>query len=458
MSTTFAPSSTAAPQPLWKTFLFFLLPMMGSNIMQSLSGTVNNIYLGQMLGVHAVSAVTGFFPILFLLISFCIGLGSGASVLIAQAYGANEPLRVKAVAGTTLTVTMILGFVIAIFGGSFTRTMLNLIGTPPDILADATEYARIFLLSVPLLFIFVLFTTITRGVGDTRTPFFALILSTAISMTLTPALIQGWFGLPRMGVASGAYASIVSFFVTVIWIAWYMLWKKHPLAPDRDFLRQLRIDRHILKIVLAIGLPTGLQIIFVSISEIAVLSFVNAFGSNATAAYGAVNQIVSYVQLPAMSIGITASVFGAQAIGRGNTAMLTNIMRTGIILQFVITGGLILLAYIFSRAMLGLFITVPQVQDIAQGLLHITLWSYVIFGMAAVVSGVMRSSGAVMIPVALSLTAVLGVQVPLSYWLSHRIGLEGVWIAYPIAFAVMLVFQSSYYWFVWRKKTHARLI
>ncbi len=458
MSVAYAQSTASAPRPLWKMFVFFLLPMMGSNIMQSLSGTINGIYLGQMLGVHAVSTVAVFFPILFLLISFCIGLGSGGSVLIAQAYGANEPLRVKAVAGTTLTVSIFLGFVIAIFGGAFTKTMLTLIGTPPDILADTTEYSRIFLLSAPLLFIFVLFTTITRGVGDTRTPFFALLLSTATSLALTPALIQGWFGLPRMGVISGAYASIVSFFVTVVWIVCYMLWKKHPLAPDRVFLRHLKVDWHILKLVLAIGMPTGLQIIFVSISEIAVLSFVNAFGSNATAAYGAVNQIVSYVQLPAMSIGITASVFGAQAIGRNNPSMLGQIARTGIVLQFVITGSLILLAYIFSRTMLSLFITAPDVQDIAQGLLHITLWSYMVFGMAGVLSGVMRSSGTVWIPLSLSLLAVLGIQVPMSYWLSHRIGLQGVWIAYPIAFVAMLIFQSAYFWFVWRKKTHTRLI
>ena len=236
MSTLSAESGVPAVRPLWKTFLIFLLPMMGSNVLQSLSGTINNIYLGRMIGVHALSAVSSFFPILFLLISFVIGLGSGASVLIGQAYGANELVRVKAVAGTTLTVTVVLGVIIAAFGGSLTREMLAVLGTPADIIVDATEYARIFLLSVPLLFVFILYTTITRGVGDTRTPFLALIVANAIGLLLTPALIQGWLGLPRLGVASGAAATIVSFFLTLVWLSFYLLRRRHPLAPDRLLL------------------------------------------------------------------------------------------------------------------------------------------------------------------------------------------------------------------------------
>ncbi|MBU6502980.1 MAG: MATE family efflux transporter, partial [Burkholderiales bacterium] len=107
-----------APRPhLWRAFLAFLLPMMAANILQALSGTINNVYLGQMLGVRAMAAVSAFFPILFFFISFMIGLGSGASVLIGQAWGARERERVKAIAGTTLTVGLIVGLLVALFGG-----------------------------------------------------------------------------------------------------------------------------------------------------------------------------------------------------------------------------------------------------------------------------------------------------------------------------------------------------
>jgi putative MATE family efflux protein len=458
MSLTLSTAPAATARPLWKIFIVFLLPMMASNILQSLSGTLNNIFLGRMLGVHALSAVSGFFPILFLLISFVIGLGSGASVLIGQAYGANEMIQVKAVTGTTLTVSILMGIVISLFGGPFTHTMLTVIGTPPDILADATEYARIFIYSVPLLFVFIIYTTITRGVGDTSTPFLALLLANGIGLVLTPALIRGWWGLPQLGVASGAYATIVSFFVTVIAIAVYLIWRRHPLAPDRALLRHLRIDWKLLWLLLKIGVPTGIQVIVISLSEIAVLKFVNAFGSGATAAYGAVIQIVSYVQLPAVSIGIAASVFGAQAIGRGDGAELGRITRTGIDLQFIITGILIALTYAFSCTILRLFIVDPSVEDIAQDLVRITLWSYLIYGFVAVIVGVMRSSGAVFWPTTLSILAIWGVQVPASYGLSRIMGLNGVWVAYPVAFVAMLLLQGAYYRLIWRKKTHSRLI
>ncbi|MGP1684831.1 MAG: MATE family efflux transporter, partial [Giesbergeria sp.] len=167
-------AAPAAPRPLWRVFAVFLAPMLASNILQSLSGTLNNIYLGQMLGVKALAAVSGFFPVMFFFIAFMIGLGAGASVLIGQAWGAGKVERVRAVAGTTLTVGVVFGLVVAVLGGSFTGPMLRALGTPADILHDATQYARIILIAMPGLFVFLLATAMLRGVGDTVTPLYTL--------------------------------------------------------------------------------------------------------------------------------------------------------------------------------------------------------------------------------------------------------------------------------------------
>jgi putative MATE family efflux protein len=445
-------------KPLWRTFLVFLMPMMATNVLQLASNTTNSIVIGKMLGVHALSAMSGFFPILFLLISFVIGLGSGASVLIGQAYGANELIRVKAVAGTTLSVSIAMGLFIAIFGGSFVRTMLLVLHTPADVLADETQYAEIFLYSVPVLFVFIIYTTITRGVGDALTPFLALLVQNVVGLAMMIALIQGWGGLPKMGVVSAAYATIFSFLFTVVWMAIYLLWKRHPLAPDLVLLKQLKVDWKLAWLLIRVGVPTGIQVTLIALSEMAVMFLVNGYGSSATAAYGAVLQVWSYVQLPAVSIGIAASVFGAQAIGRGDAQQMAKITRTGIELQFVITGILVVIVYAFSRGILGLSITDPAVVDMADSLVTITLWSFLIYGLVSVLTGVMRSSGAVFWPTALSIFAIWGVQVPISYVLSHRIGLTGVWVAYPVAYVVMFGLQAGYYRLVWRKKTHKRLI
>ena len=446
------------PPPSAKAFLTFLIPMMGANILQALSGTVNNIYVGQMLGVSALAAVSAFFPLMFFCISFIIGLGGGASVLIGQAFGAGEADKVKEVAGTTLAVTIIGGVLFAFVGIMFTTPILVAIGTPPDILADAADYARVMLLVLPGFFVFLLMTSMMRGVGDSKTPLYGLLIATAIGLILTPALIQGWGGLPRMGIRSPAWATIIGAAASLTWLAVHLLRRRHPLAPDWKLMRHLWIDWRILKTVLKIAIPTGVQMVIISLAEIAVLSFVNRFGSDATAAYGAVNQVVSFVQFPAISIAITGSIFAAQAIGASRIDRLGTILGIAIRLNFAVTGGLVLLGYVFSRPLLGMFITSPPVIELAQGLLHITLWSYVLFGMAAVLSSLMRASGTVLVPTAISILCVFAIEVPAAFLLSQWIGIDGVWIAYPIAFAAMLVLQAGYYRLVWQKKTITRLI
>ena len=184
--------------------------MLASNILQSLSGTLNNVYLGQMLGVQALAAVSSFFPVLFFFIAFTIGLGAGASVLIGQAWGAGNVEKAQAITGTTLSVGVVVGLLVALFGGMFTQPMLALLGTPADILADATSYARIVLIAMPGLFVYLLSTAMLRGVGDTVTPLYTLGISTAVGLVLTPALIRGWGGLPQLGVASAAAATALA--------------------------------------------------------------------------------------------------------------------------------------------------------------------------------------------------------------------------------------------------------
>lgn len=451
------PTGTDA-RPLWRVFLAFLGPMVLANILQALSGTLNNVFVGQMLGTQALAAVSGMFPIIFFFISLVIGIGAGASVLIGQAWGARELHKVKVIAGTALALGLILGGLVALFGGTFTEALLVALGTPPDVLPIAVGYARTMMLAMPGLLVFILLTQLMRGVGDTVTPLYALLLSTAVSCLLTPAFIRGWWGLPQLGVTSAAAASIASFISALTFLAWFMRRRNHPMAPDRELLRALRIDPAVLKLVVRIGLPTGVQMVVISLAEIVLLSLVNGFGSNATAAYGAVNQVVNYVQFPALSIAITASILGAQAIGAGRTDRLRAIARTGLKMNLVLTGGLVVVGYLFSRQFIGMFITSAPVVELAQTLLHIMLWSSVIFGFQAVLGGVMRASGSVLVPTGIAIFCIAVIEVPSAWILSHQIGINGVWMAYPITFVAMLLMQASYYQFVWRKKKIVRLV
>jgi Na+-driven multidrug efflux pump len=160
-----------------------------------------------------------------------------------------------------------------------------------------------------------------------------------------------------------------------------------------------------------------------------------------------------------MSIMIATSIFGSQAIGAGQTDQLRRIVRTGLVMNLVVTGSLILIAYVFSQYLVALFITSPEVMQITATLLHIVLWSVLLFSLGGVFSGMMRASGDVLIPMLLSLGTILLVETPLALYLSTTsLGLNGIWWAYATSFSTMLVLQASYYWFFWRHKPIKRLI
>jgi len=450
---------TPTHRPLWQRFLLFLVPLMLSNILQALSGTINSIFIGQLLGVEALAAVSTFFPLMILLISFIVGLASGSTVLIGQAFGAKNIEKVKQVAGTTLTASFILGLVVALIGIFFTEPLMRLLGAPENVLQQSVSYGRIVLIGMPGFFIFIITTSMLRGVGDTVTPLISLVLSIAVGLVVTPGLILGWFGLPQIGVDAAAVAFIAGFMVVLVFLFFALRAKNSPLAPDAALLRDLRINLPLLGTILRIGIPAGVQMIVSSLAAIVVVGVVNRFGSNATAAYGAVNQVLSYIQFPAMSIMIAASIFGSQAIGAGQNDQLRRIVRTALMMNFFITGGLVLIAYVFSQHLVALFITSPEVMEITETLLHIVLWSTVLFGFAGVFSGMMRASGDVLIPMLLSLGTILIVETPLALYLSTTsLGLNGIWWAYATSFSTMLVLQASYYWFFWRHKPIKKLI
>ncbi|MBB4257856.1 MULTISPECIES: MATE family efflux transporter [unclassified Bradyrhizobium] len=448
----------SAPKPLWTTFLRFLAPLMLSNALQSLFGTVSNVYLGQMIGIDALAAASAFFPVMFFLFAFVMGLSTGATVLIGQAFGAGEHGRIKSVVGTTLAIGLLLSISVALIGGLLSRQLMMALATPADILDQASAYAQIMLLTMPLGFVFLLMTAMIRGVGDALTPLLALALSTAIGLILTPLLIRGSFGLPAAGITSPAWAAAISNALTLIVLAFYLLRKKHALAPDAALLRHLRLNRAMLGKILGIGLPSAVGMVVMAIAELVLLGLVNGFGSDATAAYGAVNQVMGYTQFTAMSISIAVSILGAQAVGSGDRARLDGIVRTGLAFNLVLTGGLVALIYLAPRAILGIFITDAAVVDLAKGLLDIALWSSVPFGLATVFSGAMRAAGVALMPMLLSIFAILAIELPAAVILSHTIGLAGVWAAYPIVFCAMFVLQMGYYLLVWRKRAIRRLV
>ncbi|MDM5238581.1 MATE family efflux transporter [Bacillus cereus] len=447
-------------KPIWKSMSMFLVPLLLSNVLQSVGQLFGMVVVGRWLGVNDLAAISAFFPLFFLLVSFVIGIGSGSSILIGQAFGAKNEERLKAIVGTTLTFTFIIGVVLAIIGSIFAMDIMRLMGTPENIIEISVHYARILFISMPVLFLYFAYTTFMRGTGDSKTPFYFLIVSTALNMILLPIFIFGWLGAPKLDVYGAAYASVISTVITFIVMLVYLKKKNHPLQLDTTVRKYLRMDLELLKLLLRLGIPASINMILVSLSEIAVIAFVNRYGSDATAAYGVVNQVASYVQMPAVSLGITVSIFAAQSIGANQFDRLQKVVKAGIIMNYIIGGVLISLIYLFSRDILALFLTSQTTIEIAHSLIMITLWSYLIFGHAQIISATMRASGTVLWPTVISVVSIWLVEVPVAYYLSYHtsLGIEGIWIGYPAAFIVSLILQYAYYKLSWQKKRITRLV
>ncbi|MRC30493.1 MATE family efflux transporter [Bacillus thuringiensis] len=444
----------------WKSMSMFLVPLLLSNILQSVGQLFGMVVVGRWLGVNELAAISAFFPLFFLLVSFVIGIGSGSSILIGQAFGARNEERLKAIVGTTLTFTFIIGVILAIVGNVFALNIMRLMGTPENIIDMSVHYARILFISMPVLFLYFTYTTFIRGTGDSKTPFYFLIVSTVLNIMLLPILIFGWLGIPKIGVYGAAYASVISIIITFIVMIIYLKKKNHPLQLDETVRKYLRMDWGLLKLLLRLGIPASINMILVSLSEIAVIAFVNRFGSDATAAYGVVNQVASYVQMPAVSLGITVSIFAAQSIGAKQFNRLQEVIRAGIVMNYIIGGILIAFIYLFSREILSLFLTSPNTIEIAHSLVMITLWSYLIFGHAQIIGATMRASGTVLWPTIIGVVSIWLVEVPVAYYLSYHtnLGIKGIWIGYPAAFIVSLLLQYGYYKLSWKKKRISRLV
>jgi putative MATE family efflux protein len=443
---------------MWQILLVFLVPFMLSNVLQSVSQTMASIWIGRLISTQALGAISAVFPIVFLLFSFVFGVSSGASVLVGQAFGANDHHKVKRIAGTVIAAALYLGIIVAVLGAFGSPTVLGWLRTPPDIIGQADAYARVLFLTMPVFFVYFVYATILRGTGDSTTPFYALIVSAVLAIVITPLFIVGVFGLPKLGVVSAAVAGLIANAAALAWLLYYLHRRDHLLKFDRETLEDMLIDWKILLAVVKIGVPTCLQVMMVSLAEIVIIGLVNNFGSSATAAYGAVNQIVGYVQFPAISIGISASIFAAQCIGARREDKLGSVIRSAVGLNYVIGGIIVGLCYIFAWQILGWFITDAHTLAIAHGLLMLVLWSYLLFGNSAVLSGVMRGSGTVLWPTINGIFAIWCVELPAAYILMHYLGLKGVWLGYPIAYCVVLMLQFRYYEFVWKRKTHERLV
>jgi len=433
----------------------FSLPMLGGNVLQTLNGTVNQFFVSHTpgLGVTAITALSNANTLMFLLMGAVFGISMAANILIAQAVGAGYLTGAKRVMGTATGFFIAVSVSLALIGWKLTPAILSIMRTPPAARGEAIVYLRIIFAAMPFMYFFMFMQMAQRGAGDSKTPFYFMVLAVALDATLNPCLIRGLGPFPKLGIAGSATSTLVGQGVSLTLLLIHLYRRRSVLMLRPSELRLLLPDFRILRALLFKGMPMGVQMIVMSGAAVVMLGFVNSYGALTAAAYAAASQVWAYVQMPGMAIGASVSSMAAQNIGAGRWDRVDKIASSGVISGIVITGSIAALIYAIGG--LSLFFLLPAGSPAIALAVHINrmvLWAFVLFTATFALSGVVRSTGAVWVPLVILSVSMLVVRVPFAALLMRRFGAEAIWWSFPLGTVSSSLMTTLYFCFGgWRK-------
>src|SRR6516225_428563 len=320
----------------------FALPILYANVLQSLNGSVNSIWVGRYLGEAALTATSNANTVMFLLIGAAFGVALAATILIGQTIGANDLAETKRVVGTSATFFAAISVVMAVAGLLLCRPLLIAMSTPADSLPLAVAYMRVIFLALPWLYMYAFVMAVLRGAGDSKTPFYFMLLSVGIDIALNPVFIFGLGPFPRLGIAGSALATFVAQAVSLVALIRHLYRRHHILCLHRSELHYLKVDGALVAVLVRKGIPMSAQLLVISLSGVLMITLVNRFGVDTTAAFGAALQIWNYIQMPAFAVGMAVSAMTAQNVGAGKWQRVTHIARVGILYSVLLTGSIVL--------------------------------------------------------------------------------------------------------------------
>jgi putative MATE family efflux protein len=428
----------------------FAVPMLIGNVFQQFYNIADSIIVGKFVGKEALAAVGASFPLIFMLISFVIGVSMGTTVIVAQYFGAKDMRMVKRSMDTLYIFLFFASIFVTLLGLIFSKPIFRLINLPPDIMPQALTYFNIYLAGVIFFFGFNGTSAILRGLGDSKTPLYFLIISTVTNVILAILFVAVF----KWGVAGAAYATVISqagaFITGIIYLNRY-----HEVV--NLSLKNLEFDWGIFRKSLQIGLPSGFQQTFVAMGMLAVMKIVNGFGTDVIAAYSVAGRIDSLAGMPAMNFGIALSTFVGQNLGARKTDRVKLGFRATLFMSTALALFTTLMVVIFRRGLMHLFTSDASVIEVGSHYLVIVGSFYLFFSTMFVVGGVMRGAGDTLIPMFITLFSLWIIRIPMAWLFSRQVGYLGIWWSIPVAWFVGMCLSYLYYLKGnWKKKVIVR--
>lgn len=439
--------------PIGTTLLAFALPTLGSNVLQSLNGSINAIWVGRFLGESALAATSNAHNIMFLLFGAVFGFGMAATILVGQSWGRRDVDAARRAFGSALGLVLAASIVVAALGWVFTPEILAALQTPGDARLLAAAYLRVIFLSLPPSMLLILCFMGLRGTGDAMTPLWFMALSVLVDSGLNPVLILGLGPFPAMGIAGSATATLIANFVALGGLALYIRLRDLPLRLRGAEWRYLLPSAALTRLIVAKGLPIGAQMLVIALAGLTMLGLVNRYGVHTAAGFGIALQLWGYIQMPAMAIGAAISAMAAQNIGAGRWDRVGRITGAGLLLNAAITGAMVAMVLLLDRQILGLFLGADSpALPIAQHISRTASWGFILFGGTMVLFGVVRANGAVWGPLLILFTAMFPVRLGLATLLEPTLGVDALWWSFPAGSAATVAMAALYYRFgPWRR-------
>lgn len=425
--------------PVWKKILLFVLPIMAGNLFQQLYYYVDAAVVGHAVGSIALGAVDSTQPLLSLFIDFFVGLATGATIIISQYWGAGDERHVSEAVHTAVAFALAVGIAITLVSLPLSEPLLRLMQTPEENMDYALTFVRIQLCGVTFMMLYNMGASIMRSVGDSRRPFYYLIACTLINIVLELLFVIafGW------GVAGAAWATVIAIGASSLMILAALCRSKEAYRVE---LRRIGFSRPMLKKVMSIGLPTGVQMSTFSVSNMIIQAGVNACGAHIVSAFSVCGKCNLILWLVLDSFSLAATTFMGQCYGAGDVGRAKRSVWVALGLCYAIAVPLGVLILVFAPQISGIFTSDTSLLPDTLMFLHMLLPGYFAFIMAQILTGAVRGTGETMKPMLIMLICVCVLRVAwqlvvVQIWP----GPQTVAMSYPVSWVTAGVVSLAYY-------------
>lgn len=424
---------------IWKQLIIFSIPLLIGNIFQQLYNTVDSVIVGNYVGKEALAAVGSSAMIINMLVGFFMGLSTGASVVISQYFGAKDSKRLHHSVHTAIAMTFYLGIVLTVLGIVLSPTLLRFMKTPEDVMPNASLYLKIYFAGIIGLMVYNMGSAILRAIGDSKRPLYFLCVSSVINIVLDLLFVIQF----NMGVAGVAWATLIAQFASAILVIYVLARSKEDY---RLILKDIKIHKTILKKMITIGFPSGLQQAITAFSNIFVNSYINIFGSAAMAGYSSYIKIDTFVVLPLQSIALASTTFVGQNLGAKKVERAKEGTRISLIISLISTVTLSGLLYLFGMNLLKVFSQDAEVLHYGNLFLKIFSPFYFAICFNQIYAGALRGAGVANPPMVIMIGCfVVFRQIFLFFGTKIFNTLEFVAVSYPVAWVLCAILMFAYY-------------